>query len=216
MFFFSTKVCEISKWKRTEIASVFERNFLCRHIKYSSAQIQEQNRQIFVFFRTKYSLFHHKPIVITSPSDVRGNWRPFYCAGGGDTERHHLQVNTVWKYFTDVEIYIMFWFGVTMVTHVSKRKYSGKNCIYMYNPHSTKHSIHMAKSSKIFNFKFQVQICNRGTHAFQMQVKLIIQDPFLLERIFLPPEWMHSCTSVKLGHTSCCVFKPICVTVWNF
>ena len=57
VFFFSTKVCEISKWKRTEIASVFERNFLCRHIKYSSAQIQEQNRQIFVFFRTKYSLF---------------------------------------------------------------------------------------------------------------------------------------------------------------
>ena len=80
----------------------------------------------------------------------------------------------------------------------------------MYNPHSTKHS------SKIFNFKFQVQICNRGTHAFQMQVKLIIQDPFLLERIFLPPEWVHSCTSVKLGHTSCCVFKPICVTVWTF
>ena len=40
--------------KRTKIAFVFEREFLPRHIKYSSAQIQEQNRQIFVFLRTKY------------------------------------------------------------------------------------------------------------------------------------------------------------------
>ena len=51
---YSVKSSNSFKWKRAKNTFVFERDFPPRHTKYSSAQIQEQNRQIFFFRKTKY------------------------------------------------------------------------------------------------------------------------------------------------------------------
>ena len=63
------------KWKRAKNTFVFERDFLPRHIKYSSAQIQEQNRQIFVFRKTIYHFSCTKRIWFRSIKSIWRLWR---------------------------------------------------------------------------------------------------------------------------------------------